>query len=465
MAKKSSTTDQNPSRARKSPSRRTARTAPKPERDSASDTQSNQSTQSTKPAVPEPPATKERSSTVTTAADKSSPQNTRNKSRSEAKKPAVSATSQATTRKFQSRSPSKSGAGKSSTSTLVPAASESKPSTPAKSDPASTDAVETVSESPATTAPSEQVSPAIETPKTSTTSATSTTSLDKVVVTPPPQAEQTLPSEKPAAPTKAPPIAATEELVAEQPKQAIENESPSMEEILAAAQPVQEPLDEEPQYIPPPLANKYLNKEALRDRLWLRKDYKPIISYVGRLDFQKGVHLIRHGIFYALEHGAQFVLLGTSPEHKINEEFWHLKRQLNDSPDCHLEIGFNEELSHLIYAGSDMIIMPSLYEPCGLAQMLSLKYGTVPIVRWVGGLADTVFDKDHSHKPLHERNGYVFTEPDAQGLESAMHRAIGCWYSYPDDFCQLIINGMRYDYSWNYPGQHYLNIYEHIRCK
>ncbi len=227
----------------------------------------------------------------------------------------------------------------------------------------------------------------------------------------------------------------------------------------------EEPRYEPPGYIRPTLENKYLNKEALRDRLWLRKEFKPIIAYVGRLDFQKGVQLIKHGIFYALQQGAQFVLLGTSPEPRINEEFWRLKQQLNDSPDCHLEIGFNEELSHLIYAGSDMIIMPSLYEPCGLTQMIALKYGTVPIVRAVGGLVDTVFDRDYSDRPWEQRNGYVFHQPDAAGLESAMLRAIGLWYSYPDEFQRLVINGMKCDYSWNYPGQHYLNIYEHIRCK
>ncbi len=227
----------------------------------------------------------------------------------------------------------------------------------------------------------------------------------------------------------------------------------------------EEPRYEPPGYIRPPLENKYLNKEALRDRLWLRKEFKPIISYVGRLDFQKGVHLIKHGIFYALQQGAQFVLLGTSPDHGVNQEFWHLKHQLNDSPDCHLEIGFNEELSHLIYAGSDMIIMPSLYEPCGLTQMIALKYGTVPIVRAVGGLVDTVFDRDYSDRPWEQRNGYVFHQADAAGLESAMLRAIGLWYSYPDEFRRLMINGMKCDYSWNYPGQHYLNIYEHIRAK
>lgn len=218
-------------------------------------------------------------------------------------------------------------------------------------------------------------------------------------------------------------------------------------------------------YSPDNFDPKYGNKEALRDRLLLRKEFKPIISYVGRLDQQKGVHLIRHALFYSLWHGAQFVLLGTSPDPAINHEFWRLKHEMNDNPDCHLEIGFNEELSHLIYAGSDMVVVPSLFEPCGLTQMIGLKYGTVPIVRFVGGLVDTVFDRDHSHRPPHERNGYVFHHTDNAALESAMNRAIGLWYAYPGEFRQLALNGMQFDFSWNYPGQHYLNIYEHIRHK
>ena len=213
------------------------------------------------------------------------------------------------------------------------------------------------------------------------------------------------------------------------------------------------------------IADKYRNKEALRHRFLIRDAYKPVISYVGRLDRQKGVELIRYGIFYALVTGAQFVLLGSSPEHGISESFWHLKKELNDQQDCHLEIGFNEELAHLIYAGSDMIIVPSLFEPCGLTQLIAMKYGTVPIVRDTGGLRDTVFDADYAPRPYHERNGYVFRDFDRRGLESAMHRAIGLWYAYPQYFRELMINGMRCDYSWNHPGQDYLNIYEHIRKK
>lgn len=214
------------------------------------------------------------------------------------------------------------------------------------------------------------------------------------------------------------------------------------------------------------LDKKFANKDALRNRLWLRSDYSPLIAYVGRLDSQKGVDLVRHAIYYSISNGAQFVLLGSSPDPAINRMFWQVKHHLNDNQDCHLELGYNEELAHLIYAGADMIIVPSNFEPCGLTQLIGLKYGTVPIVRAVGGLADTVFDKDFAHdKPLHERNGFVFNQPDTKAIEYAMNRAIRLWYDYPDHFRNLMINGMKYDFSWNYPGQHYFGIYDFIRHK
>jgi starch synthase len=97
--------------------------------------------------------------------------------------------------------------------------------------------------------------------------------------------------------------------------------------------------------------------------------------------------------------------------------------------------------------------------------MIALKYGTVPIVRAVGGLVDTVFDRDYAPLPMYERNGYVFHQADYAALESAMHRAIGLWYGYPHEFRFLMTNGMAYDFSWNHPGQNYLNIYEYIRHK
>jgi starch synthase len=107
--------------------------------------------------------------------------------------------------------------------------------------------------------------------------------------------------------------------------------------------------------------------------------------------------------------------------------------------------------------------MPSLYEPCGLSQMIALRYGTVPVVRAVGGLGDSVFDWDHSDLPRTERNGFVFEHPDAPGIESALDRAFGLWRNEPGQFRELVLQGMACDYSWNHPGRHYLDVYEFIR--
>lgn len=219
-------------------------------------------------------------------------------------------------------------------------------------------------------------------------------------------------------------------------------------------------------YSPDELTGKQKNKKALRERLWLQDEEKPIVAYIGRLDQQKGVHLVHHAIYYALKRNAQFVLLGSATEAGINNWFWHEKLFLNSNPDVHIELGFNEELSHLIYAGADLIVVPSNYEPCGLTQMIGLKYGTVPVVRGVGGLVNTVFDRDYddSH-PDEERNGYLFFQSDHPALESAMDRAIGLWYYYPEEFEKLMLQGMEYDYSWNDPGTNYLSIFDYIRYK
>lgn len=210
---------------------------------------------------------------------------------------------------------------------------------------------------------------------------------------------------------------------------------------------------------------KYEAKGILRERFSLRHTWSPIIAYLGRLDEQKGMHLVHHALFYALGRGAQFVLLGDGLHNGINGHFWHLKRYLNDNPDCHLQIGYNEELAHLIYAGADMVVVPSMFEPCGLAPMVAMRYGTIPVVRAVGGMVDTVFDLDFSERSVEQRNGYVFHQNDNWAIESALKRAIGLWFDYPSEFRTLMVNAMRADYSWARPGQDYLNIYDYIRHK
>ncbi|MEL7522279.1 MAG: glycosyltransferase, partial [Cyanobacteria bacterium J06553_1] len=211
--------------------------------------------------------------------------------------------------------------------------------------------------------------------------------------------------------------------------------------------------------------NKAVNKKALRERLLLAANDKPLVAFIGRLDQQKGMHQVHHALYYALEQGAQFVMLGSASEQGINDWFWREKMNLNDNPDCHLEIGFDGDLARLIYAAADMMIVPSNYEPCGLTQIISMKYGTVPVVRGVGGLVNTVFDWDYDqeHEPS-ERNGFVFYENDHVALESALSRALDLYKKEPALFEQLAKQGMDYDYSWKLPGDQYEGVYEHIRA-
>jgi starch synthase len=210
---------------------------------------------------------------------------------------------------------------------------------------------------------------------------------------------------------------------------------------------------------------KYRNKYALREWLNLRDEWMPIVSYVGRLTPQKGLDLIRRAIYATLERGGQFVLLGSSPDPRVNADFWRIKNELAESRDVHLWLGYHEDLAHLVYAGSDLLVVPSLYEPCGLTQMIALRYGTVPVVRKTGGLADTVFDTEHSERPFGETNGFVFEDPTPEGLEWALGRALSCWYEAPETFNRLAQQSMGFDYSWRGAGQHYENIYNHIRAK
>ncbi len=185
------------------------------------------------------------------------------------------------------------------------------------------------------------------------------------------------------------------------------------------------------------LPRKALNRQALRQRLGLQDADKPILAIISRLDDQKGVDLMTHGIHYALAHDSQVVLLGTALDPAIAERFARLKQATGANPDCHLELGYDETLAHLIYAGADLLLIPSRYEPCGLTQMIAMNYGVVPIVRRVGGLADTVFDANYSDQPFEVRNGYVFDDMTDAGLESAMTRALGLWRGYPEYFRQL----------------------------
>lgn len=210
------------------------------------------------------------------------------------------------------------------------------------------------------------------------------------------------------------------------------------------------------------LDKKGFIKKLLREKLNLAEDHRPIVGCITRLVPQKGIDLIKHTIKHIIEKKGQFVLLGSSPIPSINTEFHQLKRQYSDYPHISLTLHHQEELAHMIYAGSDMFIVPSLFEPCGLTQMIALKYGSVPIVRRTGGLADTIFDVDYSGKPFEQTNGYTFDYPDAMGIDSALDRAIHCWFEEPEKWRHVMLNGMKIDFSWNHPSDLYLGIYKRI---
>lgn len=213
------------------------------------------------------------------------------------------------------------------------------------------------------------------------------------------------------------------------------------------------------------IEDKYKNKEYLRKKLSMKQDFKPIVSVVGRLDMQKGVHLIRHSLLYALNNGMQFILLGSSPDTEIDLYFHHLKSYLKDNHDCHICLGHDEELAHLIYAGADMILIPSLFEPCGLTQMIAMRYGTVPVVRSTGGLSDTVFDAEVSAKPAAERNGFSFDDFSYDAVSLALKRASMVWHEKPYTFREIMLTGMKTDYSWMASADKYISLYNKVSGK
>ena len=201
-------------------------------------------------------------------------------------------------------------------------------------------------------------------------------------------------------------------------------------------------------------------KKKLRERLMHDERHRPIIGCVSRLVPQKGLELIKHTLYRTLELGGQFVLLGSSPIPSIEAEFHRLRQQFSDHPHVSLTLVPNEETTHMIFAGSDLFIVPSLFEPCGLVQLIALKYGAVPIVRETGGLSDTIFDLDHSSRPKNQRNGFTFKSADKAGVDSALDRAFQCWFDRPDEWRKLMIQGMEMDYSWQNPTKAYLKLYQ-----
>ncbi|MBL8786229.1 MAG: glycogen synthase [Deltaproteobacteria bacterium] len=213
------------------------------------------------------------------------------------------------------------------------------------------------------------------------------------------------------------------------------------------------------------LSGKALDKEALVTALGLPYvPGVPVLGIVSRMASQKGFDLLGPILGNLLvKWGFQLAVLG-SGESRLEQMFEGFRRRFPKQVGFYR--GFSNPLAHLIEAGSDIFLMPSRYEPCGLNQMYSLRYGTVPIVHRTGGLADTVrpwnpYAANDAMDPRRAGNGFVFDHHDSRGLEWAIEMALGTFKHRPS-WDRLVQNGMAEDFSWERQAALYVDLYQRI---
>jgi starch synthase len=195
-------------------------------------------------------------------------------------------------------------------------------------------------------------------------------------------------------------------------------------------------------------------KAALQAEGGLRVDAEtPVLGVIGRLVEQKGIDLLTAVAPDLLEGGAQIVVLGSGDP--AYEERWRSLRERYPSR-LFLTLGFDAALAQRIYAGADLFLMPSRFEPCGLGQLISLRYGTIPVVRAVGGLADTVRDLDEHPR---DGNGFAFSQYDRTAFSGALARALRAFRRDGDQWNELRGRAMHEDHSWTASARKYLDLY------
>ena len=206
---------------------------------------------------------------------------------------------------------------------------------------------------------------------------------------------------------------------------------------------------------------KAKSKSALQDTCGLpRAPESLMIGIIGRLSAQKGWDLLARVIErWAKTHEVQWVILGTGDEH-YERKLKHLGKTHSQRVAVRLE--FSESLAHQIEAGADLFLMPSHYEPCGLNQLYSLRYGTVPLVRRTGGLADTVIDATSETLATGQANGFSFHVATAAALEETLNRALRMYKSQPKVWRQLVETGMAQDWSWERSARSYDQLYKNL---
>jgi starch synthase len=204
------------------------------------------------------------------------------------------------------------------------------------------------------------------------------------------------------------------------------------------------------------LEGKYINKKMLQKDLGLpEREDVPVIGIISRLVDQKGFDLIACVFAEILDMDVQLVILGTG-EQRYESMFRHAASIYPDKVSANMK--YDAVLAQRIYAGSDIFLMPSLFEPCGLSQLFSLRYGTIPIVRETGGLNDTIKAYDER---TGEGNGFSFANYNAHDMLYTIRRAVD-FYKKKDVWRKLIQRCMDQDFSWDTSAKEYENIYDKI---
>ena len=202
------------------------------------------------------------------------------------------------------------------------------------------------------------------------------------------------------------------------------------------------------------LSGKALCKKALQENLGLNTDSDiPIIGMVGRLSNQKGLDLVDYVIADIMRQNVQLVVLGMGEGRYFNLFSW---AEGEYKGRVAARFTMDHALAHQIYAGTDLFLMPSQFEPCGLSQMIAMRYGTVPIVRETGGLRDTVLSYNEDSG---EGNGFTFFNYNAHDMLHTIERAIKFYQNQPEIWHELQYRGMSGDYSWTHSAGEYLKLY------
>ena len=203
--------------------------------------------------------------------------------------------------------------------------------------------------------------------------------------------------------------------------------------------------------------DKMVNKRALQEELTLQVNEEiPVISMVTRLVEQKGIDLVLRVFHEIMKQNVQFVLLGTG-EGDYETAFRDLENQYPGKVS--VNTFFNEGFSRKVYAGSDLFLMPSQFEPCGIGQLIALRYGTLPLVRETGGLRDTVIPYNQF---TDEGNGFSFADYNAHDMLYTIEQAVGLYRFQPKKWKQLAERAMKIDFSWEASSQEYITLYESL---